>query len=297
MSETNETTTEEVDDTGEDSKFESRSSFLETLPEDLRENQNFRDINSTQDLARSFVHAQGMVGKDKVAIPGENATPEERSSFYSALGRPENSSGYGLDKPEDWPEQMPYDSDVMSEFGDKSHELGLSSSQVKGLAEWYLKGQVTEFGRLGESVDKAKEEVDKLLTDKFGAAKQERIESAKLVLREYGNEDTVAYLEETGLGNHPGLVEMLSNIGVAIQADKILVGEGKSNFAMTPEEAKQEIATLQADDKFMEQYNTAFLEGHEAAVDKMSRLFEFAHPSDEPVAIVGTRDPSQASVG
>ena len=54
--------------------------FLDSIPEDLRTESSFADINNVQDLARSYHNAQKMVGADKVAIPGPNADDSDSTA-------------------------------------------------------------------------------------------------------------------------------------------------------------------------------------------------------------------------
>jgi hypothetical protein len=51
-------------------------------------------------------------------------------------------------------------------------------------------------------------------------------------------------------------------------------------FEMTPDSARQEIARLQRDPNFMNQYTNKEADGHNEAVKKYSRLFEYAYPGD-----------------
>ena len=67
--------------------------------------------------------------------------------------------------------------------------------------------------------------------DKFG----ESAEMAKRVVAKFGSESLKTALDSTGLGNHPGLVEMLVKIGKSMSADSLIpaghqpkAGEGKS---------------------------------------------------------------------
>ena len=57
-------------------------------------------------------------------------------------------------------------------------------------------------------------------------------------------------------------------------------GGGDGFRTLSPAEAKAEISTLQADENFTKAYTTQNHPGHKDAVDKMTRLFEYANPPE-----------------
>ncbi|MBQ6352029.1 MAG: hypothetical protein IJJ28_02025, partial [Lentisphaeria bacterium] len=74
--------------------------WREGLPESIRSEKCLDSIKTIGTLAQSYVHAQKSMGANKVAIPGENATPEEIDAFHKALGRPDKMEDYSTDKVE-----------------------------------------------------------------------------------------------------------------------------------------------------------------------------------------------------
>ena len=68
-----------------------------SLSEDLRNDPSLSSISDVGSLAKSFVHAQRMVGADKVAIPKDDASPDDWNEYYNRLGRPEK---YEISKPQ-----------------------------------------------------------------------------------------------------------------------------------------------------------------------------------------------------
>ena len=71
-------------------------SFRDSLPEDLRDHASLKDFNDVGSLAKSFVHAQSMIGSDKINLPTDKSTPEQWSQFYKELGRPDSVDGYDV---------------------------------------------------------------------------------------------------------------------------------------------------------------------------------------------------------
>jgi hypothetical protein len=69
-------------------------SFLESLPEELRNEPSLRTFTDPGSLAKSYVNAQRMIGADKVAIPSKSATSDEWREVYTRLGAPTDVGGY-----------------------------------------------------------------------------------------------------------------------------------------------------------------------------------------------------------
>ena len=90
---------EAIQDTGSQEAVAAEAapaSFLESLPDDLRNEPSLRNFTDTGSLAKSYVHAQRMIGADKVAIPGKHATADEWREVYTRLGAPTDAGGYEL---------------------------------------------------------------------------------------------------------------------------------------------------------------------------------------------------------
>jgi hypothetical protein len=82
----------------------SGNSFMEMIPEELREHPSLSPIKDVGNLARSYVNAQRLIGSDKIPLP-KNPTDEDLDNIYSKLGRPETPEGY----------ELPVDGNVITE--------------------------------------------------------------------------------------------------------------------------------------------------------------------------------------
>ena len=115
--------------------------WIKNVPEDMRGEPSLALVKDFPGLVKSYVHGQKMVGADKIALPGTDASDDTWNEFYGKLGRPETAADYGLKKPEDLPEGFPYSEDIEKDFGEQAHKLGLTPKQVKGLFSWYMGGE------------------------------------------------------------------------------------------------------------------------------------------------------------
>ena len=71
------------------------------LSDELKADKSLENIKDIESLAKSFVHAQKLVGADKIPVPNKFATEKDWDAVYEKLGRPKNSDGYKFNLPED----------------------------------------------------------------------------------------------------------------------------------------------------------------------------------------------------
>ncbi len=265
--------------------------FLATLPEDMRTNPAFKSINSVDDLAKSYLNAQSMVGADTIRIPGENAQPDEWNQVYSKLGKPDDPKNYTLSRIETFngepvPESYQPDEALTNEFREVAHKLNLTKAQAKDLYNWY---QEREFGTLANfdsQTQEIQQKADAALRKQLGAAYDEHVQAAQTVVTEFGDKDFVEFMQETGLGNDPRYIKMMGELGKKMMEAEVIGNNGNKQFTITPDQAKMKISELQADAEFYKRYSDSTHPGHSDAVAEMNRLFKLANP-DGPVQIVG----------
>lgn len=214
-----------------------------------------------------------------IALLGKDPTPEQRDNFYRQLGRPDDGSGYEFVPPEGMQNNPEMEKWARSAF----HEAGLTGDQAKALYK--------SFNEMTGNAQKAAGEqaVEKVKSD-FAAFKESLGKDADSLLQ--GADRAI-----NNLGLSPDAVKTLrDNLGFAPLAE-LMVGIGKrlgdhdtGNFAggqgpavaadpsnYSPEQARAEIARLQADETFSKQYYDNTNPGNTAAVERMRKLFEAAY--------------------
>ena len=246
------------------------------LPDDVKTDPSLADIKDVGGLAKSYIHAQKMVGSDKVALPKEDATPEELDAFYDRLGRPKE---YEFTKAE-LPEGMKLNEDMEKNMKAIMHKSGLTNKQANDLYSGYMKMTSEEFTNQQTAAENQKAEWYKTLQKDLGKAFDEQVDLSQRAARELGGEDFLNWLDSTGQGNNPMFVKMFAKVGQMMAEAGAEPGKPQS-FEMTPDSARAEIARLQRDPNFMEQYNNKETDGHKEAVKKFGRLFEYAYPDTE----------------
>jgi hypothetical protein len=248
------------------------------LDEGLRSDPTLADIKDLNGLAKSYVHAQRMVGKDKLVIPGEGADPTEWDSFYEKLGRPQDGK-YNLDPKGIIPDDMPFQPEAIDHFKKVFHEAGLSQKQAETVFKNYMQFAGEQHTNMMTTGQQQREQWVTDVKKEFGKAYDQKIDLAVRAVDTFGGEDMKKWLNETGLGDNPMFIKVFSKIGEKMQESLTQPGQS-GGFTLTPDAARQEIARMQRDDKFMAAYLSPATEGHAEAVKKMHELYGFAYPEE-----------------
>ena len=208
-----------------------------SLPEAIRDDASLKSISDVPALAQSFVHAQRMIGADKVVVPGKWATEDDWSG------------GYELKV--ETPEGAEADGDMLDWFRSTAHKNGLTPRQAQGLlAEYQQFSQSREVSASG-SVEQQQVVTEQELRKDWGETYDERIGIAKDVLAQFGDDelaDGVATDGQILFGNDPRVVRFLHKVGAYINervSEDGLLG-AKTTGMMAPDEAQAKIRELTA---------------------------------------------------
>jgi hypothetical protein len=234
--------------------------------------QNFKDIPS---LVKSYIHAQKQIGADKIVLPKNDNDTEAWVELYNKLGRPESIDGYELAEPKDLPESVSFNKELMSEFKTKAHEHGLTKKQAENLYNWYNEKMVGEAQNAVKQIDEATNEKIAALKNEWGKDFETKVETAKAVVKQFGSEQFVSYLEKTNLGNDPEMIKFMNNLAEVIAEDVLIKGD--STIAKTKEGAIQEITRLRADKEFLAKLQNKMDPGYALANETLKNLYEKAY--------------------
>lgn len=254
------------------------NTFLASLPEDIRGEAMFQDIKDVGALARSYMHAQRLVGADKatvLALP-KGDDPAAWGEVYAKLGRPESPDGYKLTAPEG----MQVDAGLQSGFTKTAHELGISAKQAEGLFAWWNGAMQGAAQQQSAATAQQLAAAEASLRQEWGAAFDQQMQAARDAVRHYGGDDLVKELNITGNGNNPELVKLFAKLGGQLREDGVLTGRsGPGGEALTPDAARQQIDTKMKDKEFLAAYRDKAHAKHGEAMAEMTRLYQFAYPS------------------
>ena len=243
------------------------------LPEDVRDHPSMKDIASVENLAKSYVHQQKLVGKDKLPLPTSDDDPIW-DEVYTRLGRPDTPDKYEIAMPEDYPKEM-VDEEFLGSFRQWVHKAGLSPRQVKSLANDYLEYQAGYLTKQNATIEEQTRGAETALRKDWGRAYDSKVSLAQKTLQTFADKDAIE-LMDMGLGNHPAIVKMFAKIGEQMGEDT-LAGRGRG-FTMTPTEAQAEITSIMSNMKDAYWDNKSPV--HKERVEYVARLHEMAYPEE-----------------
>jgi hypothetical protein len=210
------------------------------LPDTLKK------FTSPEAFAKSYVALERMNGnQNKIAVPGPDATPEERNAFYEKLGRPATPKDYGITKPEKLgdkplPEGL-WDQTRADGFTKLAHELGLSKEQAAKLAAFDLENGAQTFTKLTEMQQQAQAAAEKALKAEFGASYPEKMALAKKGALQAGGE---ALANHPALGNDPVFIKAMVKVAEMTGEDRAAGARGSQPAKPNAKERLTELRTI-----------------------------------------------------
>lgn len=221
------------------------ATWMDSLPPEIKGDPSMQMFKESgiSGLAKSWVSAQQLIGKDKIILPGEKATDEEWATLHAKLGRPEDPSKYDFKLPDG----QAMDEKFSGGFKETAFKAGLNGKQVQQLAEWYAKeaGAAVE----GKQVASAAELTKALDTYRQSLGGQEkfmsRVDTARQAVRALGDEKLTSFLKESGAGSRPEMIEFFAKLAGMMSEDKLRDGTGVP-FGGDPAEIEREIASKEA---------------------------------------------------
>jgi hypothetical protein len=224
------------------------------------------------DVLKTYAEAQKFIG-GSIRLPGEKDAPQDRekklNDVYAKLGRPESPDKYDLKLPE--VNGVKWDDNAVGMFKQTAHKLGLNSTQLNGLLTMYGEHLKTGLPNIEELNQKGAQ----ALQEHWGVnAKRNAVMAEngfkQLALAELGAEGSerlIDAINASGFGSNPDFVRVVARIVSETGEDKYV--DGVDNHR-TDEQTDDEIRTLMGSKEYMDDR----LPGHQAAVDKVRRLFE-----------------------
>lgn len=196
------------------------------LPKDLQSDEdliNDPKAASLGDLWKGYKELKGKAGQ--IAVPGEGASAEEISAYRKAIGVPEKAEDYALEA-KDLPQGMKVDDKLVADFKAKAFELGIPAKTAQELFGFYNAHQVAQFKAVQESQKTTIEGWKTSAKEKWGDNYDTNLRMARLAFSQFGDEELAKYMDDTGLGEHPGMLEAFRRIGAAIADNKLLEPRG-----------------------------------------------------------------------
>lgn len=241
------------------------TSWRDSLPDDLKTNPSLSNFKEVGELAKSYVHAQSMIGKKGIILPSEKAEQAEWDSFYNHLGRPAKIEEYKINAPEG------ADPAQTEKFKELAYKAGLLPKQAQQLLDESLKTSMESRKAMMAQAEAAQKEQIASLQKEWGEGFGKNLDLAKLAVKELGGEEFGAYLDKSELGNDVNLIKYLSKVGKLLGEDK-LRGKSPSTYGKTPEEIQSDIALITSDPDYFDAVKNPIR--HKSLVDQAAALYK-----------------------
>jgi len=253
--------------------------FVKSLPTDLQGEKSLHNMDSPVTLAKSYVHAQKMIGTKRLPVPDGSFTEAQWNEVYDGIGRPKSADEYKL--PEYKFESQPdlkLAPEKVKAVQQALHKAGLNDRQFQEVIKLYV-GQVDgDLKTVKTSAEARRVEAETTLKTEWGDKYDVNMNLAKSVVTKFGDETFMSYINEQG-GNDPRLIKSLARIGAAMMEDKSRGGLAADGLQITDQtRASQEIDRLKIDNDFQSAMRNKMNPGHKAAVQRWTNLFKIAHP-------------------
>lgn len=247
--------------------------WKEALGEEFKSEPSLSHITDIKTLAKSYVNAQKLIGKDKIVLPGKHGTDEEWRGVFHKLGLPEKFEEYKIEVDK----ESGFDENFLAEFRQEAHGSNILPNQAEKLLKWYS-GKVKGIASEQEKSEKIKtEEGINKLKQEWGEGFGKQVQTARLALKEFGSPELVK-LMDSGLGNNPEVIKFMAKIGATLSEDK-LIDAGVERVKMTPQEAETQINDIMAN--YSHPYYDTAHPNHKNAVDEVNRLYKYLYPESK----------------
>tara|TARA_R100001369_G_C3312501_1_gene167576 strand:- start:879 stop:1706 length:828 start_codon:yes stop_codon:yes gene_type:complete len=204
-----------------------QATWRDSLPDDLKSNNSLSKFSDVSTLAKSYINAEQMIGKDKMVVPGDNTTEDEWNDIYTKLGRPSDAGSYELNVALE--EGQEIDPTLFSGFKEAAHANGLSPKQAQGILDYY--GKISQQGMEQDANSSvlAQESNARELREEWGRSYDDNLAKAASIGKQYLGEDAFQLQMADGsmLGDNPTLIKGLAKLAMVMSEDT-LVGDKDS---------------------------------------------------------------------
>ena len=243
------------------------TNFKDLIPEDFKEEKALDNFNNMEDFVKSYLHAQKLVGADKIPVPNKHSTDEDWHEVFKRLGAPETPEDYKYNL-----KDVELDQNQVSEFNKEAHKLGLLPRQAESLIKFYNEMNSNNAASQEEAAAQAQLVTETELKKEFGPQFNKRLDQAKkLAVNSLGSE----FLENTylkdgsRLGDNIKVIKAFSELADKLSEDEIIKGDGSEY--MTAKDIEKEINELTQEGSA---YWSKTHPNHQKAVQEVLKLRE-----------------------
>jgi len=244
--------------------------FKSLIPESFKEEKSLENFDNMEDLLKSYLHAQKMVGADKIPVPNKYATDEDWKEVFTRLGAPKTPEDYKYSFKDD-----EVDPKQLKTFNETAHRLGLLPKQAEALVKYYNNINQSHSEQLEAQAIVAQEKTEADLKKEFGPQFNKRLDQAKrLATNTLGEEflNNTVLKDGSRLGDNLEVIKAFSNLADKLSEDEVVKGEGSEYQTAKDIEKQIDELTQQGSAYWQNQHPN-----HKKAVDEVLKLREMLH--------------------
>tara|TARA_R110002153_G_scaffold144288_4_gene295460 strand:+ start:2657 stop:3478 length:822 start_codon:yes stop_codon:yes gene_type:complete len=255
---------------------ETSNDWRTMLPDDLRDHSALSSINDVPNLAKSFVNAQSMIGKDKIVIPSQHSSPEDWDQVYEKLGRPVAPENYEMEVPEDSNDEF------VGWYKNTAHKLGLNQSQAQILASEYQEFMGSQAEANTPDFEALQNESMAALKKDYGQKYDENLSLGNSILTEFAEEGMteLSMADGSKLGDSATFIRSMVSIGEFIReriSEDAFEGMSKGQGGLSPDDVSDQL--LEVERQGSPLFDSMHPQ-HREYVEKRKRLYDLKFPED-----------------
>jgi hypothetical protein len=250
-------------------------SWRDTLTDDLKGDPSLATFQDVATLAKSYIHAQKQIGKDKIVIPDKHASDDDWKNVFHKLGLPKDVKDYALDIPK----EAGLDEGFIEKFKEAALGAGVMPKSAKALLEWYSKAADETVRQTKEVAETKNKELLEGLKKDWGTAYDRNLQAARLAIKDFADEDTVKYLNESGLSKNVQLLKLFSKVGLATKEPELRAGAERGGNVMAPKEAQEKVSAIYGNPSHP--YWNKNHPSYHNAVKEVADLMAMVHPPED----------------
>ena len=204
-----------------------QSSWKESISEAYRNDPSIEKFTEIDALAKSYINATKMIGKDKIVIPNKNSTEEVWEEAYTKLGRPETPDQYNLKVQSD---VVKMDDNAIKSFAEQSHKLGLNNKQAEGILDFYKNNMEGIAQQSKIDTETAQAQSEQVLRQEWGREFDAKVKQAGAIAKANINPEVLDMTLSNGtrLGDHPEIIKGFAKIASMMSEDKMVSTESEN---------------------------------------------------------------------
>jgi hypothetical protein len=251
-------------------------SWKSNLPADYVNSPTMQKFTDDKDglakAVQSHLSLEKLLGHEKIPLPKDDKDIAGIQAFNKALGIPDTAEGYAL-KDATIPEGMKGLTFDKKAFAETIHKFGLTPKQASGLWDAYTQMSMGAYNKVVGDNNNALATMVNGLRQKWGDAYDTNVELGQMVINKFAASPEDADFITASMLKDPRGAEFLAKIGAQFAENKI--GDFKyQRFALSPEQAKQEIDKIMNDPLHPYLNPKATNEEHDRAVAYVNQLQE-----------------------